>query len=65
VDILQLIHRCAVENDSVSLNRADTRPAVFLVEEPEALPQAPPARYFAGTLRQLAELGNDVRLTTP
>jgi len=43
---------------------ADARPAVFLVEEPEAYLNPHLRRYFAGTLRKLAELGNDVLLTT-
>jgi predicted ATPase len=43
---------------------ADARPAIFLVEEPEAYLNPHLRRYFAGTLRRLAELGNDVLLTT-
>ena len=42
----------------------ETRPAVFLVEEPEAYLNPHLRRYFAGTLLKLAELGNDVLLTT-
>ena len=43
---------------------AEERPSVFLVEEPEAYLNPHLRRYFAGTLRKLAELGNDVLLTT-
>jgi predicted ATPase len=42
----------------------DAKPAVFLVEEPEAYLNPHLRRYFAGTLRKLAELGNDVLVTT-
>jgi predicted ATPase len=42
----------------------DAKPAVFLVEEPEAYLNPHLRRYFVGTLRRLAELGNDVLLTT-
>jgi predicted ATPase len=42
----------------------DARPAVFLVEEPEAYLNPHLRRYFAGTLHKLAVLGNDVLLTT-
>lgn len=41
-----------------------TRPAVFLVEEPEAYLNPHLRRYFATTLRRLAEQGNDVLITT-
>ena len=43
---------------------AEERPSVFLVEEPEAYLNPHLRRYFAATLRKLAELGNDVLLTT-
>jgi hypothetical protein len=43
---------------------AEERPSVFLVEEPEAYLNPHLRRYLAGTLRKLAELGNDVVLTT-
>jgi putative ATP-dependent endonuclease of the OLD family len=42
----------------------DTKPAVFLVEEPEAYLNPHLRRHFAGTLRRLAELDNGVLLTT-
>jgi energy-coupling factor transporter ATP-binding protein EcfA2 len=41
-----------------------TRPAVFLIEEPEAYLNPHLRRVFAATLRNLAELGNDVMVTT-
>ncbi|MHB1865448.1 MAG: ATP-dependent nuclease [Candidatus Saccharimonadales bacterium] len=41
-----------------------TRPAVFLIEEPEAYLNPHLRRVFAATLRSLAELGNDVMVTT-
>jgi predicted ATP-dependent endonuclease of OLD family len=41
-----------------------TRPAVFLIEEPEAYLNPHLRRLFATTLRSLAELGNDVMVTT-
>lgn len=43
---------------------SEARPAVFLVEEPEAYLNPHLRRHFAGTLRTLAERGNDVLLTT-
>lgn len=42
----------------------DARPSVFLIEEPEAYLNPHLRRYFATTLRKLADLGNDVVLTT-
>jgi len=42
----------------------DTRPAVFLIEEPEAYLNPHLRRFFGTTLRLLAERGNDVVLTT-
>jgi predicted ATP-dependent endonuclease of OLD family len=42
----------------------DVRPAVFLVEEPEAYLNPHLRRFFGMTLRLLAERGNDVVLTT-
>jgi len=43
---------------------ADDQPAVFLIEEPEAYLNPHLRRFFAGTLHKLAELGNDVLVTT-
>lgn len=42
----------------------DTRPSVFLVEEPEAFLNPHLRRYFASTLQKLANQGNDVLITT-
>ena len=42
----------------------DTRPGVFLIEEPEAYLNPHLRRFFATTLTRLAERGNDVLLTT-
>ena len=42
----------------------DTRPAAFLIEEPEAYLNPHLRRFFGATLRLLAERGNDVVLTT-
>jgi len=41
-----------------------TRPAVFLIEEPEAYLNPHLRRVFSATLTNLAELGNDVMVTT-
>jgi predicted ATPase len=43
---------------------AEARPAVFLIEEPEAYLNPHLRRHFASTLHKLADLGNDVLLTT-
>ena len=42
----------------------DTRPSVFLIEEPEAYLNPHLRRFFGATLRLLAGRGNDVVLTT-
>ena len=42
----------------------EDRPAVFLVEEPEAYLNPHLRRFFRSTLVKLAEAGNDVFLTT-
>jgi hypothetical protein len=42
----------------------ETRPAVFLIEEPEAYLNPHLRRFFSTTLTRLAQLGNDVVLTT-
>jgi predicted ATPase len=42
----------------------EAKPSVFLVEEPEAYLNPHLRRYLSSTLRRLAELGNDVLLTT-
>jgi putative ATP-dependent endonuclease of the OLD family len=42
----------------------ESRSAVFLIEEPEAYLNPHLRRFFAATLTKLAELGNDVMLTT-
>jgi Overcoming lysogenization defect protein-like, TOPRIM domain/AAA ATPase domain len=42
----------------------DVRPAVFLIEEPEAYLNPHLRRFFGTTIRLLAEVGNDVVLTT-
>jgi predicted ATPase len=42
----------------------EARPGVFLIEEPEAYLNPHLRRYFATTLRKLADQGNDVLLTT-
>ena len=43
---------------------AEAHPSIFLVEEPEAYLNPHLRRYFATTLRQLADRGNDIVLTT-